>query len=48
MKCLDCGYDVCDDELDEHEGHKIIPGFFEEEVDEQSDEVKKGIEQKNR
>ena len=31
MKCLDCGYNIAPDEIREHEGHKIIEGFFEEE-----------------
>ena len=31
MKCLDCGYNIQLDQLDEHEGHEIVEGFFEEE-----------------
>ena len=30
MKCLDCGFSIQLDEVDEHEGHEIIEGFFEE------------------
>jgi len=32
MKCLDCGYNISADEIDEHEGHEIMEGFFKEEV----------------
>ena len=46
MKCLDCGFDI--DELDEHEGHEVVPGSFEEsgwpEVLAQSDELVKILE----
>ncbi len=30
MRCLDCGYHIAPDEVDSHEGHEIIEGFFEE------------------
>jgi len=30
MKCLDCGYNISEQEIGEHEGHKVIGGFFEE------------------
>ena len=30
MKCLDCGYNIALDEVNEHEGHEITEGFFEE------------------
>ncbi len=30
MKCLDCGYDITEEEKDEHIGHKIIEGSFRE------------------
>ena len=30
MKCLDCGYNITPDDIDEHEGHEITEGFFEE------------------
>jgi len=38
MKCLDCGFDVQSSELEEHEGHDIVPGSFnyEEEIREQA------------
>ena len=32
MKCLDCGYNISADEIDEHEGHEIIKGFFEDKM----------------
>ncbi len=34
MKCLDCGYNILEDELGEHEGHDVVEGFFDEEVQE--------------
>lgn len=33
MKCLDCGFDVQESELDEHERHDIVPGSFRYEDD---------------
>ena len=32
MKCLDCGYNISADEIDEHEGHEVIEGFFEDKI----------------
>ena len=32
MKCLDCGYNIASNEIDEHEGHEVVEGFFENEV----------------
>ena len=37
MKCLDCGYDIQEDELEEHQWHDVIEGFFDEEDLEVSD-----------
>ena len=30
MKCLDCGFNIVDDEMDSHEGHDVVEGFFED------------------
>ena len=30
MKCLDCGFNIVDDEMDRHEGHDVVGGFFED------------------
>ena len=31
MKCLDCGFDIAPDEVENHEGHDVVEGWFDKE-----------------
>ena len=42
MKCLDCGHNIVPDEIDEHEGHDVVNGFFDEEGEEEDTKDKPG------